>query len=228
MPKNIVSDRDSRFLFKFCQAFMCLLQCTLVISSGYHPLAMSSGYNPQKNGYSEHFYHSIEQILHCYVTGSQSNWFVALVSAVFALNSTVSVAHGKSPFVVLFNRELTLPLDLAMTNLSNCTVQAISNFISFQKQSFSNFHKALAKTNESIACSADKHHHNIQFYSGDLIYIDTAHFSLAPGLSRKLAPKWVGPFPIQQVISSLAYCISLPEEYGYIHPVFHISSLGGQ
>ena len=52
-------------------------------------------------------------------------------------------------------------------------------------------------------------------------------FFLALGLSRKLAPKWVGPFLIEWVISSVAYCISLPEEYGYIHPGFHISSLYG-
>ena len=56
---------------------------------------------------------------------------------------------------------------------------------------------------------------------------NTTHFSLAPGLSRKLAPKWVGLFLIEQVISSVAYHISLPDEYGHIHLVFHASSLCG-
>ena len=42
-----------------------------------------------------------------------------------------------------------------------------------------------------------------------------------------MAPKWVGPFPIERIISSVAYRISLPEEYGHIHPVFHVSSLRG-
>ena len=86
---------------------------------------------------------------------------------------------------------------------------------------------ALAKTNESIACSTDKHCHDVWFHSSDLIYVNTAHFSLAPGVSRKLAPKWVGLFTIEWVISSVAHCISLPEEYGHIHQVFHISSLHG-
>ena len=114
-----------------------------------------------------------------------------------------------------------------MTKLSNCTVQAVSDFISSQEKSFSDVHMALAKTNESMARSADKHRRDVQFHSGDLVYVNTAHFSLAPGLSRKLAPKWVGPFPIEQIISSVAYRISLPEEYGHIHPVFHVSSLRG-
>ena len=79
---------------------------------------------------------------------------------------------------------------------------------------------ALANTNESMAHSADKHRHDVTFCSGDLVYVNTAHFSLASGLSRKLAPKWVGSFPIEWVISSVAYCISLPKDYGYNHPVF--------
>ena len=51
-----------------------------------------------------------------------SNRVVALAFAAFSLNSTVSVAHGKPPFVVLFGHKPTLPLDLAMTELFNCTV----------------------------------------------------------------------------------------------------------
>ena len=84
---------------------------------------------------------------------------------------------------------------------------------------------ALVKKNESMAYSFNKYRRDIQFNSGDLVYVNTAHFSLASGLSGKLAPNWVGLFPIEWVISSVAYCISLPEEYGHIHPVFHISSL---
>ena len=197
---------------------MRLLQCTLAMSSGYHP---------QIDGQSECFNYSIEWILHCYATASQSNWVVALAFATFALNSTVSMAHGKSPFAVLFSREPTLPLDLAMTKLSNCTVQVVSGFISSQEKSYSNVHMALANGNKSMAYSANKHCYNVQFHLGDLVYFNTAHFSLAPGISSKLAPKWVGPFLIEWVISSLVYCISLTVEDGYIHSVFHVPSLRG-
>ena len=77
-------------------------------------------------------------------------------------------------------------------------------------------------------CSANKHRCKVYFHSGNLVYINTAHFCLPPGLFRKLAPKWVGPFPTEQVILSVAYCVSLNEEYGHIHPVFYVSSLHGQ
>ena len=86
---------------------------------------------------------------------------------------------------------------------------------------------AQAKTNDSMSCSTDTHYCDIQFHSSDLVYLNTAHFSLDTGLSRKLATKQVVPFPIEQVISSVVYCISPPEDYSYIHPVFSISSLYG-
>ena len=52
-----------------------------------------------------------------------------------------------------------------------------------------------------MACSADKHRRDVTFHTGDLVYVNIAHFSLAPGLSKKLAPKWVGLFSIEKVIS---------------------------
>ena len=66
-----------------------------------------------------------------------------------------------------------------------------------KKRVFSEVCIALAKTNESISRSADKHRRDVTFHTGDLVYTNTAHISLAPGLSRKLAPKWAGPFPIE-------------------------------
>ena len=58
MPSKIVSDRDSRFLSRFWQSLMRMLQCTVALSSGYHP---------QTDGQSERFHRSIEQILRCYI-----------------------------------------------------------------------------------------------------------------------------------------------------------------
>ena len=91
MPQKIVTGIVD-FYPSSGQTLMCLLQSILAMSSGYHP---------QTDGQSEHFHHSVEQILHCYVTASQSNWVVSLAFNTFALNSTVSVAHGKSPLFCL-------------------------------------------------------------------------------------------------------------------------------
>ena len=76
-----------------------------------------------------------------------------------------------------------------------------------------------------MAKYADKHHHDISLNVGDLVYVSTEQFSLACWLSHKLASCWVGPFPINSIISWVAYHINLPEEYGRIHSIFYVSYL---
>jgi hypothetical protein len=41
----------------------------------------------------------------------------------------------------------------------------------------------------------------------------------------KLAPRYVGPYPITRRIGSLAYQLALPETMAGVHPVFHVSQL---
>ena len=41
----------------------------------------------------------------------------------------------------------------------------------------------------------------------------------------KLAPRYVGPYPVIQRIGELAYKLQLPEELTGVHPVFHVSQM---
>ncbi len=48
------------------------------------------------------------------------------------------------------------------------------------------------------------------FEVGDLVLLNTKNLPLAPGLSRKLATKHLGPLKVLQVISPVAYRVELP------------------
>ena len=45
------------------------------------------------------------------------------------------------------------------------------------------------------------------------------------GSKGKLAPRFVGPFPIVERIGKLAYRLELPEKMSSVHNVFHVSFL---
>ena len=45
------------------------------------------------------------------------------------------------------------------------------------------------------------------------------------GKTGKLAPKFIGPFPILERIGTLAYRVKLPDWLPGVHDVFHISQL---
>ena len=74
-----------------------------------------------------------------------------------------------------------------------------------------------------MARYADKHLWDIQLNVGNLVYVSTEHLPLACKLFYKLAPYWVGFFPISGILSWVTYHINFPEEYRCIHPIFYIS-----
>ena len=59
---------------------------------------------------------------------------------------------------------------------------------------------------------------------GDLVWLKTNNLSLPASLTKKLAPRWVGPFPILQVISKNSYRLQLPPSWR-LHPVFNVNQL---
>ena len=52
----------------------------------------------------------------------------------------------------------------------------MSDFISSKEKGFSDVHIALAKTNESMALSADKNHRDAMFHIRDLAYVNRPLF----------------------------------------------------
>ena len=52
--------------------------------------------------------------------------------------------------------------------------------------------------------------------------MSTKNIRLKPG---KLAPKFIGPFQIEECIGEAAYRLKLPSLYSQLHPVFHVSLL---
>ena len=45
------------------------------------------------------------------------------------------------------------------------------------------------------------------------------------GKKGKLAPRYIGPFPILGKVGTVAYRLELPSQLSNVHPVFHVSML---
>ena len=75
-----------------------------------------------------------------------------------------------------------------------------------------------------MVVEANKHRRPVSFAVGDLVWLKTDHLQIPSTSARKLAPCWVGPFPILQRITDVTYRLQLPEHWR-IHPSFHVSVL---
>ena len=53
-------------------------------------------------------------------------------------------------------------------------------------------------------------------------WLSNEHLKLAPGLSRKLPAKFVGPFWVVAAVGAMSFCLELPR-FLSVHDVFHAS-----
>ena len=74
---------------------------------------------------------------------------------------------------------------------------------------------------------ADKRRRPIEFEVGDYVYLKVSPMKKVQrfGVKRKLAPRYVGPYPIIEKSGRGTYKIQLPPEMRAIFNVFHVSQL---
>ena len=74
---------------------------------------------------------------------------------------------------------------------------------------------------------ADKRRTDLEFVVGDRVFLKVSPLRnvVRFGSAGKLAPRFVGPFPIIEKIGKMAYRVELPERLAGIHNVFHVSHL---
>jgi hypothetical protein len=72
--------------------------------------------------------------------------------------------------------------------------------------------------------NADKHRLHTMFEAGQPVLLSTKHMASRFHGSRKLTPRWIGPFEIKDKVSDLACKLVLPDHFK-MHDVFHISLL---
>ena len=87
-PKNLVSDRDTRFTSKFFKELCRHLGVKQHMSTAFHP---------HSDGQTERANHVLEDMLRTYVAPSQNAWDLKLPCCKFAVNSAWNAASGSTP-----------------------------------------------------------------------------------------------------------------------------------
>ena len=74
---------------------------------------------------------------------------------------------------------------------------------------------------------ADKRRTDLEFEVGDRVFLKVSPLRnvVRFGSAGKLAPRFVGPFPIIERIRTMAYRVELPERLAGVHNVFNVSQL---
>ena len=70
----------------------------------------------------------------------------------------------------------------------------------------------------------DRNSKEIDYNVGDMVLLSTKNITFKGPNSKKLLPRWIGPYPIIKRIGHVAYKLKLPDNMK-IHPVFHCKLL---
>jgi hypothetical protein len=219
IPESIVSDRDSKFTSKFWESLWKLLDTNLAMSTANHP---------QTDGQTEIMNRTLEQMLRAYISLNQDNWDELLPYAELAYNSSTNASTQFTPYELDLGQNPVLPVNLVAVGSDplpdlDSTNDAVETMMNNMRKSLATARDNLIVAQERQKKYADEHRREEIFVVGDRVLLDTSDITFAKG-SKKLQYKFIGPFNVTKVISSVSYQIELPDRFR-IHDVFHVSKL---
>jgi transposase InsO family protein len=215
LPHSIVSDRDSKFTSKFWKALSDMLKIELKMSSPYHP---------ETDGQTERTNRTLEDLLRHYTSYHQNDWDDLLSVVEFAYNDSVSSSTKITPFYADIGRN---PTSFNFTTTPPTNVAAVEELSNQLKAIQEDIKNSLAHAQQQQAEFANRKRRHLEFQVGDnvlvnLNLINPDVYKNSP--SKKLLPRFGGPYKILERVGTVAYKLEFPESIRS-HSVLHVSGL---
>jgi hypothetical protein len=215
VPSSIVLDRDPKFTSHFWRSLQKSLGTRLRLSSAYHP---------QTDGQTERTIQSLEDLLRSCVLDNQGSWDNLLPLIEFTYNNSFHSSIGMAPYEALYGRKCQTPLCWYQDGES---VILGPEIIQQTTEKVKQIREKMRTTQSRQKSYADKRRRPLEFEEGDHVFLRVASTTGVGRAikSKKLTPKFIGPYQILRRIGHVAYQIALPPFLSNIHNVFHVSQL---
>ncbi len=209
IPRQIISDRDRKFLSSFWRTIFERLGTKLLTSTAYHP---------QTDGQSERTNQTVEIALRYFLTKYPNKAYTTVLPYLQgSLNNSRNTSTGYAPNELAYGFRTNDTLDTLKTDLPPEDYNRIRQMYREEAED------SIAFANATSKSYYDAKHTPLTI--GSKAYLRLFHGYTIPGLTnRKLSNQRVGPFKILRRIGALAYELDLPPTMR-IHPVVSVAQL---
>ncbi|KAF7643479.1 hypothetical protein LDENG_00238730, partial [Lucifuga dentata] len=212
LPARVNSDRGTHFTAEVMKELWQLLGVKAQFHISHHPMA---------SGQVERTNRTVVNMLKKYVATNHKDWDVKLPLVLMAIRATPQESTGVSPFEMMTGRKMTLPLHLVYqpgggTLATAYTAQQyMADLHAHLKNTFAFAQKHLEKSVEGRKAYYDQKASQDELQVGDKVwyYIFTQpNAKVNQGrITRKLLPRWSGPYVIVDKLSPVAYRIKVTQ-----------------
>jgi len=163
----------------------------------------------------------LEQYLRFFVDHRQKDWPEWLASAEFAVNNKVYAATKVSPFMTNYGRKLRMGGDIRRRG----KVEKATEFVERMKKVHEKAGAALKKAQEDMKRQVDRGRRETEDWKReDRVLLSTKNLVFKERLARKLVDRYIGPYTIEEVVSTNAVKLRLPTSMR-IHLVVNVSQI---
>jgi hypothetical protein len=212
IPESIVCDRDAKFTSLFWTELSKLLGQKLLMSSAYHP---------QTDGSSERAVQTMNQVIRAVVNDYQTTWRRHLPMMEFAMNSAINESTGYAPFEANYGWMPRIVRGIEFDSPRDGVKQFVEDITEILDKTFDKL--VAQRTRQAIKANRSRREGQ-DFKAGDLVLLSTENLSLPKGRTRKLTPKYIGPYKVLYADpKKSSYKLELPPDLKTrrVHDTFH-------
>jgi hypothetical protein len=164
----------------------------------------------------------IEDVLRARVLNDSLKWDQHLPLAEFSYNNSYQESIKMSLFEALYGRSCRTLLSWSESGERVIFGPAI---VIEAEEKIKQIRANILTAQSRQKSYTDKRNHALEFEVVDYVYLRVSlmkgvhHF----GVKGKLAPRYIGPYPILEKYGPLAYRVELPSRLSSVHNVFHVS-----
>jgi hypothetical protein len=214
MPKEIISDRDTKFTSNFWKSMFSSFETKLLFSTSYHP---------QNDGKTERVNQVLEDMRRMHIMHQPKKWEDFLPLVEFSYNNGYQESLKMSPFEAFYGRQCKIPINWNKP-VDRVTIEL--DMLKEMEQQVIQIKKNMKIAQDIQKSYVDMKWTSREFKEGDHVYfrIRPRKISLRMGACSKMEPQYCGPFEVLDRVGPVSYRIALPPTVKE-HNVFHVSLL---